>query len=347
MRFINIVNYMKHKLIQFIRLRNIGLIIADWLRRMPAERYLHWMTLYRKAGISILIIAAMTSGDAAYCRPTTALRPRAMAEKGPVSAAEIEGYDSRYDEYAAKAGAVYYTENMCQEAAGYLLRIQAEKKKTRHICVAAVDGNSGAFKTSTAYDIARLLRQDGVNAVVISRDWFIYGRPARYARQDAELTAGTQSLKDDEISLRREKFEKEVLEKLGQFQDSGEEQMILDLGELYNKYGGGELNRHERIVIDRNTVVIIEGNYLLKKEWRRYFDAGILMLAKPSISITRRVDRDTAHADESRVERVFWRINTPSYLHYLENEVSGSDMTVITDKAAERAAMPSASKPIY
>jgi HEAT repeat protein len=51
---------MKHKFIKLIRLRNIGLIIVGWLRRMPAEGYLLRIAQYTKAGISVILIATFT-----------------------------------------------------------------------------------------------------------------------------------------------------------------------------------------------------------------------------------------------------------------------------------------------
>jgi len=47
---------MKHKLVKLIYLHNIGLIIVDWLQRMPAEGYLLRIAQYTKAGITVIII---------------------------------------------------------------------------------------------------------------------------------------------------------------------------------------------------------------------------------------------------------------------------------------------------
>ena len=58
----------------------------------------------------------------------------------------------------------------------------------------------------------------------------------------------------------------------------GQNWVWLHLTDLYDKYGGGGLTHSETIKIDRETVVIIEGNYLSIEEWDRFFDLKILML---------------------------------------------------------------------
>jgi uridine kinase len=125
--------------------------------------------------------------------------------------------------------------------------------------VVAFDGNSGAFKTTAAEEVAGSIRRKGGKAVVISRDWFIDSRENRYARQDAELSrlgATGFSLNDNEISLRAGKFE-EALEAISKFNAGRQVSLTLDLSELYAKYEGGGLTRQETITIDRSTGILI------------------------------------------------------------------------------------------
>lgn len=217
-----------------------------------------------------------------------------------------------------------------REVKDLVYRVRAESKMAGRAFVVAVDGNSGAIKSSSAQEIARMIREAGGKAVVIERDWFIKSRDERYRRQDAELAGAEISLRDDEISLRRGKFEREVLKKLRQFNAGNAESMTLDLKDLYNKKDEGRLTRSERIQIDRDTVVIIEGNYLLKAKWAGYFDIRTLMLAHPSVGLERRLPRD-AHTDSIRVTNTFRRINTPSFIHYMRHGMVEPDVIAITD----------------
>ncbi|MBM3244799.1 MAG: HAD-IIIC family phosphatase, partial [Candidatus Omnitrophica bacterium] len=199
------------------------------------------------------------------------------------------------------------------------------------IFVVAIDGNSGAFKTTQAARLAELINHSGGRAVVISRDWFIHERDRRYSNQNDALFFKAHSFDDDEISLRRADFETSCLNKLKEFKQQDTQEATLFLTELYDATSG-QLTGRQEITITAGTIVIIEGNYLLstKKNWHELFDLKVLMLASPSVGIKRRLPRDS-HPDKKRIEKVFWRINTPSFVHYLQEEILKPDLVMMTD----------------
>ena len=210
-------------------------------------------------------------------------------------------------------------------------QVITKRTSKKRLFVIAIDGNSGAAKTTTATELAQhLINEHGKKAVVIERDWFIDSRYNRYSRQDEELSQQEISIRDNEISLRIEKFTVEVLEKLKAFNNSANSKMRLELTELYDKYGGGGLTRTESIEMNHDTIVIIEGNFLLIDAWKKYFDFNVLMLAEPSTGLKRRLPRDH-HSDSERVRNIFWRINTPSFIDYLQNLKGSPDLIVRTD----------------
>jgi putative hydrolase of the HAD superfamily len=219
-----------------------------------------------------------------------------------------------------------------EEAVGLIGAKQAELKKLGRICVAAIDGNSGASKSTNARRIKKKLESSGRKVVLIERDWFIGERTKRYKRQDDEIAEHGVCLIDDEISLRIDKIEREVLDKLKGFNGGTAGSVTLDLRELYNEKGGLLDLEPQTITIDRDTIVIIEGNYLLKKRWREYFDARVLMLISPSIGMDLRRKRDGAAAKGSRDPTpAFWRINTPSFIDYMRREIVTPDLVAVTD----------------
>lgn len=252
-------------------------------------------------------------------------------EKKTETASFVALYDNLYEEAVnhIKEEGIGIIEDPADYIELIKSRIARESKKGKALIV-AVDGNSGAFKTTSAKQLAAEIRKSGGKAIVIERDWFIDSREERYKRQNRELEEAEVSLRDNEISLRLGKFEEEVLKPLQNFNNGNEQEMTLSLSELYDKYGGGGLTRFESFKIDRETTVIIEGNYLLTQEWKRYFDFKILMLARPSIGIKRRLPRDY-HSDIERVEKIFWRINTASFISYLQKNIIKPDMLIITD----------------
>ncbi|HQP92097.1 MAG TPA: hypothetical protein PLU24_05425, partial [Candidatus Omnitrophota bacterium] len=236
-------------------------------------------------------------------------------------------FDRDYENYLKKNKSEEFSEKTPVALAEDIMR----RRKDGNIFVVAQDGNSGAFKSTTAEKIASILREAGIKVVLISRDWFLRDRSEKYKDQDDLLEKEAYVLTDDQISLRREKFENEVLNKLQEFKLSDESALTLSLKELYNKWkDDGRCTREETLEIDRSTVVIIEGNYLLTKRWKKYFDYRILMLAKPSIGLDRRLDRDS-HAPQDRVKKIFWRINTSSYMNYLKKYILKPNRIITTD----------------
>jgi uridine kinase len=197
------------------------------------------------------------------------------------------------------------------------------------ISVLAIDGNSGTYKSTAGNDIKNEIERRGGKAVLISRDWFIDSRRIRYARQNAGMRESRAVLNDDDISLRFDKFREDVLDKLVEFRTSDQDTLMLQLRGLYNS-DTGEIDMSRNIVIGRGTLIIIEGNYLLSEKMRKYFDKGILMLAKPSVGISRRIIRDT-HPDKERIRMVFWHINTPSFIDYMRNRLVTPDLVIVTD----------------
>jgi Uridine kinase len=260
----------------------------------------------------------------------------------------IKKSDNGYDEKAAKDEFDAQYEDYLKSLSAWKMPIERERRKALDLITAdvmtrypgengkkktfmvAIDGNSGAIKTTTAKDIVKKLTASGMKAVLISRDWFIDSRTERYKRQDEVMERSKYGYSDNEISLIAEKLKSEVFERLRQFNESADDAINIELTGLYDK-NSGELKMSKTIPVDRGTIVVIEGNYLLGKRWSKYIDLGVMMLAKPSIGIARRLPRDS-HPDKDRIRKVFWRINTPSFLRYLKKGVSlKPSLTVITD----------------
>jgi len=257
-----------------------------------------------------------------------------------VSDMQYENYYSRlYDELIQ--GLRKRSGEIIESPENYITRIKAAiagKKKKGKVLIVAIDGNSGAFKTTSARDLGKAIELSGGKAVVIERDWFIGSRTQRREMFDDELRGVDVSLRDNEMALRSDKFEREVLKPLQDFNNGNEQKMTLSLSNLYNKDDGG-LTRSESFKIDRKTIVIIEGNFLLNEKWNEYFDFKIVVLVKPSIGIERRLVRDS-YAEEERIKKIFWRINTPSYIDYLQQHIIKPDLLIITDTWDEGRSVP-------
>lgn len=212
-----------------------------------------------------------------------------------------------------------------------IINLHSEREERNRFLIVAIDGNSGALKTTTAeYIVEKLIDNENIHAIRIGRDWFIDSRKKRYDKLKKAIKSKGITLDDNEIYLRRKKFEDEVLNPLEEFKNNTNAELELNLTELYNKKEGGLLTRQENIVITRDTVVIIEGNFLLTELWRKYFDVNILMLAHPLTGIKRRLPRDS-HTQSSFVTKVFWQVNTPSFNYYMKKNMVTPDVMIMTD----------------
>ncbi|MCX5667271.1 MAG: 3-dehydroquinate synthase [Candidatus Omnitrophica bacterium] len=205
--------------------------------------------------------------------------------------------------------------------------------------VIAIDGNSGSLKTTMAKELRSVLGSSGQKAEIVRVDWFLRDRyNDRYPKYADEMGRAATSVNWKRISLREEKFEQDVLEKLRRFRKSGEPEISLDLADLYAELNGGKLSLKQAVKITRDTVVIIEGNYALQDKWSDCYDLKALMLAKPASSAYRRASRDSIKAPEGFVRDVLQRISLPSYFDYLLTENIDPDIVAVTDswKRAKR-----------
>ncbi|MCX5708145.1 MAG: 6-phosphogluconolactonase, partial [Candidatus Omnitrophica bacterium] len=260
----------------------------------------------------------------------------AVKDGGEINERRVLNFDRKYAEYLRSVKSVSLSEDVLRQVVSRI--IEKRNRNAQAVYLVAIDGNSGALKSTSAVKIAELLRSKGVNVIVIIRDWFIGERTERYQKIDAALSESEFIENDEEIYLRKEKFVAEVLEELERLKSGEYESKELRFTELYNREDEGRLNKvipedgEPPMAISRGTVVIVEGNYLLKRAWQKYFDFRIMMLVKPSIGAERRGKRDD-FTEKNKVKEMFWRVNTPSYFEYLKRENPLVDLVITTDSA--------------
>ncbi|MBI4706705.1 MAG: response regulator [Candidatus Omnitrophica bacterium] len=195
--------------------------------------------------------------------------------------------------------------------------------------VVALDGNS-VFETATAEKIKYALGLEGINVVLIHGDLLTRVRMQRHRWQDHELSHNEISVNDNKISSRKIVL-RGLLRSIRNFNKGRENELIYELKDLYDEDGCGELTLPPQLLtINRQrSVVIIERNYLLVRQWRKYFDLKIQMLVNPLVGLQRSMPLDN-YKGTSRVKEIFWRINTPSFMHYLEH-CCLPDIAIISD----------------
>ena len=243
-------------------------------------------------------------------------------------------YDREYDSFVASNESDDYSEEKIDALTDEIIdNSQRRHKDEKKAYVQVVEGNQAAFKSTTVGHIVGKMSEAGKKVVIIKRDWFLRGGIERRGRHLADLSVREISLNDysNEI-FRNDKFEAEVLKKLNDFNEGFEEQLILELSGLFDRNHGLDETHTERIVIDRETTVIIEGVGMLKREWEKYYDGTLMLLVKPSTSLERRLSRG-AVANTADLSNIHWRINVPSFLEFLQEDLAKPDLIITTDLA--------------
>ncbi|KAB2860259.1 MAG: uridine kinase, partial [Exiguobacterium chiriqhucha] len=163
----------------------------------------------------------------------------------------------------------------------------------------AIDGLSGAGKTT----MVEQLRGIATNEMVLHIDDFIVERHRRYATGQSEAMEYYALQWDVEL----------LVETL--FKPLREGQTNLTLP--YYERDQDAVNMRT-IEIAPNTLVLIEGIFLLRDEWRPYFDYIVYLDCPREVRYERVLNRDTYIGNLSerlaKYERRYW----PGEAHYLE-----------------------------
>lgn len=163
----------------------------------------------------------------------------------------------------------------------------------------AIDGLSGAGKTT----MVEQLRGIATNEVVLHIDDFIVERHRRYATGQSEAMEYYALQWDVEL----------LVETLFKPLREGQTNLMLP----YYERDQDAVNMRT-IEIAPNTLVLIEGIFLLRDEWRPYFDYIVYLDCPREVRYERVLNRDTYIGDLSerlaKYERRYW----PGEAHYIK-----------------------------
>lgn len=178
----------------------------------------------------------------------------------------------------------------------------------------AIDGLSGAGKTT----LVEQLRGTAPNEVVLHIDDFIVERHRRYETEQSEAMEYYELQWDVDL----------LVETL--FKPLREGQTNLTLP-YYERDRDKIVMRPLEVAVD--ALILIEGIFLLRDEWRAYFDYVVYLDCPQEVRYKRVLNRDTYIGNLSerlaKYERRYW----PGEAHYLEtvDPKSHADHTVEAD----------------
>ena len=185
--------------------------------------------------------------------------------------------------------------------------------KQRRPFIVALDGLSGAGKTTLVQKLEQELSAHGCKVMIFHIDDHIVEREKRYNTGHEEWYE-FYSLQWDVEWLRVKLFES----------------LHNNVGEITLPYYDKTSNSYstKKTVIETDSIVLIEGIFLQRKEWRKYFDFVVYLDCTREKRYERLLSRDTYIGDKQAILDKYNRRYWPGEDYYLnvENPLDKADM---------------------
>ena len=188
----------------------------------------------------------------------------------------------------------------------------------------AVDGMSGAGKTTLAADLAAILTGAGRHVVAVALDDFHHARDRRHRR--GRLSA--EGYLEDAFDM--DSLRSHVLDPLAQARDV--RPVAYDLAADEPVEAGG-------VAVGPRTVVVVEGSFLLAPAVAQSWDLAVLVVVDPAVVLDRALVRDVDLGTPDQVRELYLRRYLAAWaLHEERNDPwSRADVVVdLTDPQAPR-----------
>lgn len=176
-----------------------------------------------------------------------------------------------------------------------------QMQKQKEILVVGIDGLGGAGKSTVSEQICGELAADGIHTILLHMDDFIHPREVRY---NSAYPAWQCYY---ELQWRLDY----VVDVIRRLKETGAQRIAL---ELYDK----EHDQYttEQYDITQNTVVLLEGVFLQRKELQGLFDYRIYVDVPESIRLQRVLKRDTYIGNEQQIIDKYKTRYFPAERHY-------------------------------
>lgn len=159
-----------------------------------------------------------------------------------------------------------------------LLRELRNQDISNGIYVIGIDGLGGAGKSTIVNSLKVQLQKEKYHTYVLHIDDFIHPKHIRYDESKEEWDCYYN------IQWRYDYLVKEILSPVKRGDG------IYKLIELYDKENDGYIK--QQVLIERGTVLLLEGIFLQRKEIRRYLDFIIYLDVPQEVRLSRVIKRD-------------------------------------------------------
>ncbi len=186
-----------------------------------------------------------------------------------------------------------------------ILSIQENKRKPVRI---AINGIEGTGKTVMAKKLTEYLNSENIKAIQVSIDGFHFNKEVRY-KQGRDSAKGYYEDSYDEIAF----VEKVLKSSQAEFPNYTIATHDLETDEYLNL---------EPIELENNTVLVTDGAYLFKPNYRNHWDLKIYLKTSFEIAMKRGIERDknSLGGIELTKEKYEKRYHKSSRMYLNENE---------------------------
>lgn len=186
----------------------------------------------------------------------------------------------------------------------------------------AVDGMTCSGKTTFAKNLADALTCGGLHTCNITTDDFCNPRALRYRSDEPD------ALQVYKYNFMEDFFVEKVLRPAKVNMDLEFTFTALDpVTDLYSK--------QVSYTMHKQSIVIVEGVFILKPIFNSYFDYRIMITVDPKIQLTRAMVRDVVDRDNplEKIEEKYLKRYRPSFEYYLQNDqpMNRIDLHIIND----------------
>lgn len=185
--------------------------------------------------------------------------------------------------------------------------LSIQKKKDKPIRI-AINGIEGTGKTVLAEKLTKYLNSENLNAIQVSIDGFHFNKEVRY-RQGRDSAKGYYEDSYDEIVF----VEKVLKSSQTDFPNYTTATHNLETDEYLSL---------EPIKLENNSILITDGAYLFKPNYRNHWDLKIYLKTSFEIAMKRGVerDKDSLGGSELTKEKYEKRYHESSRMYLTENE---------------------------
>lgn len=186
----------------------------------------------------------------------------------------------------------------------------------------AVDGMSGAGKTTLAADLAAILTGADRQVVVVALDDFHHARERRQRR--GKLSA--EGYLEDAFDV--DSLRSHVLDHLA---GTGDARAVREVRPAAYDLAADQPVEVEAVPVGAGTVVIVEGSFLLSEAVAERWDLAVLLVADPAVVLDRALVRDVDLGTPDQVRELYVRRYFAAWALHEERNDPWSRADVVVD----------------